>query len=506
MREFYWLWSLLTVATLSACHATGEEARGVADVSAQRASAKLAGLTWRGQGRDLALANETIRSAVERALEQEPGLPGTISVEVNEGIVTLHGNVDNGVVAQRAAIVAQDIRGVRAVIGRLKIVAPLTDDVRLGQAVQRALLEDAALAQRSIAVEALRGHVLLRGAVGSYAERQIAEQAAWSVRGVVQVDSRLSLSVDELRDDAEIEDEVERRMALDPRLGSRRVDVDVDARKVALRGEVGSASEKRRARLLGWVPGVRLVDDGELAVEPSRADSLQRGYEPIPSDPALVSAVHDALRYDPRLPRHGIEVNAVRGQVTLRGSVRSSWLRQVAEQDARGTVGVWKVDNELEIRADIAPNDDMLARRVRERLGNHPSLTMDGIDVSARSGVVFLRGTADSQFEREQAERTTAEMSGVSAVQNDLTIGNAPQTVQRDAEMEAQLESALAADGRLDGAEISVSVRDGVVTLSGEVSEWDAYDAVLEHAYGMLPRRVVNELRRANREQRPSER
>ncbi len=505
MHCFRWLRPLLCLAALPACHG-GEHASSAAnDVASQRASAKLAGLSWRQDGALLAAADDTVRSAVERALEQEPGLPGTITVTVNEGVVTLSGNVDNDVVARRAVTLSQDIRGVRAVIERMQVVAPLVDDRTLGRNVESVLARDAALREREISATVRRGRVLLGGTVDSFAEREMAEQAAWGVRGVVQVESRLALAVRDARSDWAIEREIEQRVQRDERLRDDRIAIDVSGGKVVLGGEVGSSAEKRRARLLAWVSGVNVVDDSELAVTGRRAATRERGYEPIPSDAALVAAVRDALRYDPRMPRQGIEIEVSGGKVTLRGSVQTVWVQRLAERDARNTVGVWSVDNALSVKSDELASDDVLLQRVRERLAHHPSVTSAAMEVFVRSGVVVLRGAAKSDFERQQAERAVAQMRGVTAVQNELVLAD-DESSAHDAELERQIVEAIRKDARIDASAIGVQVRNGVVTLTGKVLDWDAYDAILQHAYATLPRRVQNDLQRTQYAQRPSER
>ena len=149
--------------------------------------------------------------------------------------------------------------------------------------------------------------------------------------------------------------------------------------------------------------------------------------------------------------------------------------------------------------------DPNLAEAVRQRLANHPGLTLEGIEVDATNGVVTLSGRADSDFEKRQAELAAARVRGVKRVQNELRISLLLAADRDDAELRAELEAAFARDPRIDAGLVGVHVQGGVVTLSGTLPDWHMIDAVLEGTYSELPRAVVNRLERDYRPQRPSE-
>jgi osmotically-inducible protein OsmY len=63
--------------------------------------------------------------------------------------------------------------------------------------IEAALRRAAAIDASRITVEADGGEVVLRGTVRSWAERERAEQAAWSAPGVAKVDDRIKVEVGE---------------------------------------------------------------------------------------------------------------------------------------------------------------------------------------------------------------------------------------------------------------------------------------------------------------------
>ncbi|HVJ20559.1 MAG TPA: BON domain-containing protein, partial [Polyangiaceae bacterium] len=147
-----------------------------------------------------------------------------------------------------------------------------------------------------------------------------------------------------------------------------------------------------------------------------------------------------------------------------------------------------------------------LMQAVRQRLANHPSLTLDGIEISAADGIVTLSGQAESDFERQQAELATVWVDGVKRVDNELEVSSELIPDRDDETLAAELASAFAEDPRIDPSLVGLQVERGVVTLSGTLPDWDMVDAVLERTYSTLPRAVVNHLERQALPQRPSER
>lgn len=140
----------------------------------------------------------------------------------------------------------------------------------------------------------------------------------------------------------------------------------------------------------------------------------------------------------------------------------------------------------------VSAEDRQLAARVRERLGQHPYLGGAAISVDAAGGVVTLSGTVNSDLQLRSAEQAATKVSGVRDVKSQLTIRDVRVAIRnRDKQMQADLERELKRQ-RADA--VKLQVKDGVISLSGTVRDWDVYDAVLEAAYRAGPTRIVNNL------------
>jgi osmotically-inducible protein OsmY len=72
-------------------------------------------------------------------------------------------------------------------------VRPPVPPVEIKRRIEEALRRAAELDASRISVEANGSEMILRGTVRSWAERELAEQAAWRAPGVTNVDNRLRI-------------------------------------------------------------------------------------------------------------------------------------------------------------------------------------------------------------------------------------------------------------------------------------------------------------------------
>jgi osmotically-inducible protein OsmY len=139
--------------------------------------------------------DEEIASAVKTALRWSASVPDeNITVQVNDGWVTLTGDTEWNYQKDKARKIAEDIIGVRGVTNEIKLTStlPTTSDVKekISAALKRSLDFD----ETRVHVE-VHGHaVMLTGKVNSISEKNKAERAAWSAPGVKEVQNNLQVS------------------------------------------------------------------------------------------------------------------------------------------------------------------------------------------------------------------------------------------------------------------------------------------------------------------------
>ena len=165
--------------------------------AAERAAEKVTGI--RALAKDLRgrLPGESRRSdadigeAALHSLRWDVDVPDQrITVEVENGLVTLKGEVDW--YFQRAAAEA-NVRKLTGVVGvsNLITIKPSVTAKAIRAKIESALQRRAVKDARKISVEVDGGEVTLRGDVHCWAERENAELAAWAAEGVWQVNDEI---------------------------------------------------------------------------------------------------------------------------------------------------------------------------------------------------------------------------------------------------------------------------------------------------------------------------
>jgi osmotically-inducible protein OsmY len=97
----------------------------------------------------------------------------------------------------------------------------------------------------------------------------------------------------------------------------------------------------------------------------------------------------------------------------------------------------------------------------------------DTIEVFVEDGEVTLVGNVDSYMEKRYAETDVRSVPGVSAVENRLVVVRQISEID-DGYLERAVREALANHADIDAYDITIEVKDGVVTLSGTVdSIWE---------------------------------
>jgi osmotically-inducible protein OsmY len=111
-----------------------------------------------------------------------------IKIKVDDGVVTLEGEVewDYQRVAAKTAI--QNLAGVRSVLNLITL-RPRISPVEIEQKIKSAFHRHASIDSSKISADVLGNKVVLFGKVRSFTEKEDAENAAWSAPGVLHVES-----------------------------------------------------------------------------------------------------------------------------------------------------------------------------------------------------------------------------------------------------------------------------------------------------------------------------
>jgi osmotically-inducible protein OsmY len=463
-----------------------------------------------------------ITAAVEGELSFDASVPANdIDVKTADGIVTLSGKVPTLLARNRANLVVETVKGVRAVSNAITVTPISRTDDEIHKDVEAALMSDPATNAYVIKIAVKDKVVTLTGTVESWGEKELATEVAEGVGGVKEVKSNVAVISKAERPDAEIAADVKGMLVRDAWVDGRFITAIVKNGAVILTGTVGSLAEKHRAHSDSEVIGVKSVDDTGLKIEAWAKDAMKLPRKTVlKTDPQIAQAVTNALLFDPRVVSFTPVVAVNRGVVTLTGTVDNLKAKRKAEQDARDTEGVWRVKNLLKVRTRTMPTDETVAQNVRRALVRDPELDHYKIGVTALQGVVHLNGTVDSYFEKAHADDVASRIYGVTDLRNDLVVShpefgnyfwpfslyayqpphyavspaNSTWPYKDDAEVKADIRDRLSWSPFVNSDQVGVSVRNGVATLNGTVEDWREYNLAKAEALQGGALMVINDL------------
>jgi osmotically-inducible protein OsmY len=226
-------------------------------------------------------------------------------------------------------------------VGEAQGEAMKTDN-QIRNDVQRELEWEPSIDERRIAVAVMDRIVTLSGEVTSYAEKWKAERVAERVEGARGIVNEIEVKSESEFSDFDIAKAATDALKWNVTVPADKITVKVENGWITLTGEANWDFQRRAAeRAVRNLPGVRGIYNlitVKPRVEPK--DVKERIEETFKREAAI-----DASR---------ISVDVNRGEVTLRGKVRSWAERHEAQKAAWAAPGVTEVHNELVVEPLVA--------------------------------------------------------------------------------------------------------------------------------------------------------
>jgi len=198
-------------------------------------------------------------------------------------------------------------------------------------------------------------------------------------------------------------------------------------------------------------------------------------------DDDLTQNVTDELFWDPKVDNAAIAVSADDGKITLRGTVGSLREKREAKKAAKRVFGVVSVDDQLQVRlmgdsrrADADIRGDVLQALMLD------SIVPSTVDVKVSDGYVTLTGSAEWQYQRDEAEFVASNIVGAYDVLDEIELEYPTPTA---GDVQESIRKAFKRNAALDANDLDVSTSNGTVTLKGTVSSWSEHDEAIDAAW-----------------------
>jgi osmotically-inducible protein OsmY len=230
-------------------------------------------------------------------------------------------------------------------------------------------------------------------------------------------------------------------------------------------------------------------------------------------------SIWTAFALNRHLSPFNLSVEVEQGTAILKGKVENEVDKELAGQIAGDTQGINKVDNQLEIDDGVASEpgtkanmaqrfeDATLTATIKSKLLWNSVTEALKIDVSSQQGVVTLKGQAQSADAKQLAGSLASNTDGVTEVNNLISLSardtqaikdqnaaeaNSVREEFSDVWITSKVKSSLIYSRTLDGLNIKVETKAGVVKLDGVVANYAEKELAVEIARNIRGVKGVN--------------
>ncbi len=252
-----------------------------------------------------------------------------ISVDAEDGVVTLKGDVYSNDQKRLAEDTARSLPGVVSVVNRLEVKAEPKEssDEWIALKVRGSLLYHRNVSLSDTDVHVADGVVTLTGSAETAAEKALAAQYASDIKGVKSVDNKIT-----------VVSRADRERA------------DLDRERAHARADIERDRDRARADINRDRSEIEADRDRAMA----RAEEAGRTTGEKLDDATITAKVKGSLAMNRSTSAMRTEVTTRDGVVTLRGQVKNAAEKDLAGKIVKDISGVRNVNNELTIVNTVA--------------------------------------------------------------------------------------------------------------------------------------------------------
>jgi len=200
---------------------------------------------------------------------------------------------------------------------------------------------------------------------------------------------------------------------------------------------------------------------------------------PLPkwhSDENIRNTLQNSILNSSTINSKAINIISQDGKVTLTGKVHTSAEKKAVGLLAGRVRGVKEVKNSITVNLKRNSSDREIKNDAMAVLNQDVYFSGLPIAVSVKNGVVTLKGTVGSDYEKNRAGNDICLVSNVKELQNKLTVdmqdNHGVRTRQinvSDEDLKLSVREVLDQDRRINASRINIKVLSGHVTLDGSV-------------------------------------
>lgn len=280
--------------------------------------------------------------------------------------------------------------------------------------------------------------------------------------------------------DEEVAEFIQMDFRADSRLTGASFRVTVASGIVTLTGTALSLEQAERAAARC------LVTKGTRAVI-----NQVRISDPVASDATLQTRIEERLKKSPAVDASRVKVRVEERRAILSGDVGTWDEQELARALAAGVIGIRDIDNRLGVSFETIRTDAAIQAQLVHQIAADPLCEGLTIQVKVKDGVATLSGDVGTSSERLRLIRAS-HVTGIIEVKaknllvdSDLAMEGMGDKVFTPDETLAALRDALAADSRVQGAEIQSGLMEGILTLTGTAPTSEARSAAESTARGL---------------------
>jgi osmotically-inducible protein OsmY len=246
-----------------------------------------------------------------------------------------------------------------------------------------------------------------------------------------------------------------------------------------------------------------------IGITPIAAQAAQGDLQTQLAQARQEGSIWTAFALNRHLSPFNIGVKVEQGTAVLTGKVENQVDKDLATQIASDSQGINKVDNQLQIDPQVAAepgtkanmaqrfDDATLTATIKSKLLWNSVTEGLNIEVATAQGVVTLKGQAKDADAKQLAGSLASNTDGVTEVNNLISVSardtqaikeqneaqaNSVREEFSDAWITSKVKSSLIYSRNLDGLNIKVDTKSGVVSLDGVVANYAEKELAVEIA------------------------